>query len=309
MSNERFKSGIGNNRGYGGSKHRENEEQANGGCLYILSNNSYCVCTIKAKEGTTIEARVSGDYVTEDGEYIIKTNIEAGIISGTSSISFIVKKGARIEYFARKTNEIASGEIIAGEKLNADNEQTVDVVLRKEIATHTIKCNGDFTITGEFVDDDGNIINRTISATNSATFKVWLDPNHNTVKISKTYYDTLSMQIQGNGTSTANLNKKKYYATLSETGEFKVNKKSEKNINATWNSWNAEEKAKAQSVRWKVEYNDFKCTSVMINNKANITYSSVKYTNGLPNSMNITFKNGHVTSRKFKTGEVYAEIE
>lgn len=211
MSSSTFKTGIGNNRGYGGSKKWNTETPAGGGCLYILPNSSYCVCTISAPEGTQINATVSGDYVATDGNYIQNTNIQTGAISGTTKIQFIVKKGATITYSARKDYMIDNGSFTAGENVNSDNEQEVNLTLKKEIVEHTINCKGDFKITGEFTDDNGTIISREKTGKDSITFKVWKDPSHNSVTVSKDYYDSTPIQITDNGTTTVNLRKTKYY--------------------------------------------------------------------------------------------------
>lgn len=211
MSSTTFKTGIGNNRGYGGSKDFNDELPAGGGCLYILPNTSYCVCTITAPEGTQINANVSEDYVATDGNYIQNTNIQTGAISGTTNIQFIVKKGATVSYSARKDYMIDNGSFTAGENVNSDNEQQVNLTLKKEIVEHTIYCKGDFKITGEFTDDNGNITSREKTGTNSITFKVWKDPSHNSVTVSKAYYDSTTIQITDNGTTTVNLRKTKYY--------------------------------------------------------------------------------------------------
>lgn len=211
MTSSTFKTGIGNNRGYGGSKIGASETPAEGGCLFILPNTSYCVCTISASEGTQINATVSGDYVNTDGNYIQNTNIQTGAISGTTKIQFIVKKGATVSYSARKDYMIDNGSFTAGENVNSDNEQQVNLTLKKEIVEHTIYCKGDFKITGEFTDDNGTITSREKTGTDSITFKVWKDPSHNSVTVSKAYYDSTTIQITDNGTTTVNLRKTKYY--------------------------------------------------------------------------------------------------
>lgn len=232
MTSSTFKTGIGNNRGYGGSKKWDTETPAGGGCLYILPNSSYCVCTISAPEGTQINATVSEDSVNTDGNYIQNTNIQAGAISGTTKIQFIVKKGATITYSARKDYMIDNGSFTAGENVNSDNEQEVNLTLKKEIVEHTINCKGDFKITGEFTDDNGTIISREKTGKDSITFKVWKDPSHNSVTVSKTYYDSSTIQITDNGTTTVNLNKHKYFVDVNNVtyehsqdwGEYKWRK-------------------------------------------------------------------------------------
>lgn len=310
MSSNTFKSGIGYDRGYGGSKKMSNETYGNGGCLYILPTTSYCVCTIKAPSGTNINVSVSGDEKSQDGNYIQNTEIRAGNMSGTTTISFIVKKGATINYNARNGYMVDSGSFKAGENLNSDNEQNKSLTLKKEIVTHTIKCSGDFTITGEFTDDNGNITNRELTGTNSITFKVWKDPSHNTVTVNKTYYDSKVIQItENNGTTDAGLNKKRYYASLSSTGKIKLKKKSNITINATWNDWNDEEKAKASKVNWNLNYEGFECTA-LVKNKTNISYGSMQLNSQkLPEKVTITFSNNHSVSKTFETGNIWVEIK
>lgn len=210
--------GIGAGRGAGGDLN----EGGVGGCLYILSSKIYCLCTVQVPaehQDANVTITVTGDDFTEG----INTKANVGTITGKGTQTFIVKKGATIEYTVEKEHYIAQGKVenigtvaaTEGTYNSSNNTHTIPVTLKKKILTHTIQTNGaNITINGRFTDADGNVINTSMNGTGSITFNVLSEDNNVSYTATKTYYDTRngSISVTSNGeTTNVELPKTKYY--------------------------------------------------------------------------------------------------
>ncbi len=329
--------GIGRNRGAGGTNHifhSEENKKGDQGVLYVLSTEEYCMFELTAIGGD-ITAVVTNDSKPQDGDYVINTNATAGTITGTDSVSFIVKKGATISCTITKTDYYTVTETyIAGSSLDSDNVHKESVSLNKIVYAKTLRLNGaNIVVTGRLTDANGNVISSSISGNNSVTFNVWKGDNTIHWETSRTYYDGKSgdMTITSGGTENLpTLDKHKYYATLGPQDQWDKNisgktkkewtfKNATKYVNATW-TWNPDEISKASGTRWKLDYNGF---GVSNSSGTNISYGPLNSSNNLPSSMNIEFSNYYEThmwspwgnygyvywDRTFTIGDVWVILE
>lgn len=242
-----FMSGIGRDTGFGGDQHSilgndtgmncghtSKGNDGKGGCLYILSTEYYSVCKIDAPNNATVTVTVTGDNAPvdeSDAATRVGNNIQVGTIQTTGDISFIVRKGARVNYtVSQQYYNTESGYFIAGQanganvssnvkvnSLTSDNTQTVNVILSKTIYKHTITSSGaTITVTGKFTDSNGNITSYSKTGIGTVEFNVWADENNNDVNytVSKQYYNTKSGSVNvtaNGGTTNVTLDKTKYF--------------------------------------------------------------------------------------------------
>ena len=342
MTDGTFNCGLGTGRGEGGDVRQFTNQIQNGhnagigGCLYILSTNVYSICEItNVPNDATINLNVSNDSLTLDGNTVF-LNASIGNINGTGSKKFITKKDATIDYdvVSNDGHWIANGTItnVGTPDSNlgtydADiNTHTIPISLNKRILTHTISSAGsNITVRGNFTDLNGNITSNELTGTGSITFNVWsAEPNVN-YTVSRTYYDTKTGSVtvttdNNGGTTGVSLDKHKYYATLSQTGEITF-KNGTRDITASWNNWSDEEKSKASGTRWKCtvegfDYNIWGSDSAAFGG-AEIIEGQLNYSNNLPNSKTITFFTdayywlfGNVyLDTTFTIGNIYVEID
>ena len=238
-----FMSGIGRDTGLGGDQHSiltndtwmncDHTSKGNdgrGGALYILSTEYYSVCKIDAPNNATITVNVTGDNAPvdeSDAATRVGNNIQVGTIQTTGDLSFIVRKGAKVNYtVSQQYYNTESGYFIAGQANGAsvssnvtvnnlntsDNTQTVKVNLSKTIYKHTITSSEATIIaTGKFTDTKGNLQpNSQITGNGKVEFYVWADENNNDVNytVSKQYYNTKS------GSVNVTLDKTIYYSNV-----------------------------------------------------------------------------------------------
>lgn len=278
-------------------------------------------------DGAHVRVDVTGDAPPGgmiDGNV---NNVQVGTIEKDGDVSFIVRQGATVNYTVSKTHyNTATGSFTAGANLNNKNEQDVSINLSKIIFTYKIESTGaNINVTGNFTDDTGKVISKSISGTNTVTFKVWSGENTVSYTATKTYYETESgtINIAEDGSKSITFNtKKKYYASLSQTGEITF-KNGTRDVTATWNNWNTDERNKASGTKWKCQPEGFEVTN-LAKGDTNITYGDVQNSGGLPNSMTITFSNYTEThlwapfvgnyayvwyDKTFKIGTVYVEID
>lgn len=241
-----FMSGIGRDTGLGGDQHSilgndtgmncghtSKGNDGRGGGLYILSTEYYSVCKIDAPNNATVRVTVTGDDVPRTGNVDKNVkHITVGTLQTTGDLSFIVRKGARVNYtVSQQYYNTESGYFIAGQANGAsvssnvtvnnlntsDNTQTVKVNLSKTIYKHTITSSGaTITVTGKFTDSKGNITSYSKTGTGKVEFNVWADENNNDVNytVSKQYYNTTSGSVNvtsNGGTTNVTLDKTKYF--------------------------------------------------------------------------------------------------
>ncbi len=353
--------GIGRTKGAGGSRYWNNENkevvsQAAGGCLYILSADIYNICTIELSDfpddidSATVNIEVTNDAFPGGDESNASPSV--GTITktitkeDTHSLSFIVKKGATVKYnivsdddnylVEGKAENIGTTTATSGAYDSNTNIHKITTQLHKRILTHTIinKTNGNLKITGQFTDDQGNVIDEIYTVNGQQEIKVW--SKHPTVNytVSKTYYDIaesgksstlygtlnpITITKDNNGGSTPisiQLQKKKYYATL-KTGTTTYNKGdtvtleygNSQQITASWN-WTSDEKNNSTGTKWQIIESDFKMNH---NTGSTITYGETKYSNNLPNNRTVTFYSNYKLVIKYKTkftfGTIYAILD
>lgn len=244
-----FMSGIGRDTGLGGDQHSilgndtgmncghtSKGNDGRGGGLYILSTEYYSVCKIDAPNNATVRVTVTGDDVPRTGNVDKNVkHITVGTLQTTGDLSFIVRKGARVNYtVSQQYYNTESGYFIAGQANGAsvssnvtvnnlntsDNTQTVKVNLSKTIYKHTITSSGaTITVTGKFTDSKGNITSYSKTGTGKVEFNVWADENNNDVNytVSKQYYNTTSGSVNvtsNGGTTNVTLDKTIYYSNV-----------------------------------------------------------------------------------------------
>lgn len=237
-SKNKLRVGIGKDRGQGGNNYVDEvfgeDKSGTGGCLYILSDASYCVVNIKVPDNSySVTINVTGDSRTSPRESIINTDISVGTISGYGNQSFIVKKGATVnytvskEYYNTETGSFVVGETKTANNLNvgaidsSNNEQTANIKLSKTILTHTITSNGaNIKVSGKFMQNassDGTVAKYTAEGTGTLTVYVWQgEPNIKIESVSKSYYNTLTnYQITAGSTKTDSRNLTDGSATIS----------------------------------------------------------------------------------------------
>ena len=305
--------------------------------------------------GAKVSINVSSEESATDG-YFYNGDVNVGSFEGIGPQAFIVSRDAVVSYTVEQdyyntmkgnfiVGKTTGANVTEGKKENvtinkldtSENMQKINITLSKKIYKHTITSAGaTITATGYFTDAQGN--NAGYSRSSAAEggkleFYVWSHEDYNDVNytVTRTYYDTATGSINvnsNNATTPVNLNRRKYYATLDQTGELTF-KNGTRNVNATW-SWTTEERNKASGTKWNVVPEGFEVDHGLINidgvlrGETNISYGGVQYSGGLPNRMTITFSNNIHTrvwnifkwdydydyyDRKFKIGTVYVILD
>lgn len=245
INNGSLLSGLGKNRGTGGDQHGldnngfasecthdAKSENGVGGCLYILPTNLYCIVNIKVPDNSyNVKITVTNDDVS--GEYVDDNVLKVGTIENNGNISFIVKRGAIVNYTVSKEYyNTENGSFIVGQTKiahnlnvgainNSNNEQTANIKLSKTILTHTITSNGaNIKVSGKFMQSassDGTVVKNSETGTGTVTVYVWQgEPNIKIESVSKSYYNTLTnYEITAGSTKTDSRNLTDGSATIS----------------------------------------------------------------------------------------------
>jgi len=257
ISNGNIDLGIGKDRGTGGDLYDNYAENGLGkgfngvgGCLYLFSAKTYCLCTVNVPDGTHTKLVVTGDALSG------KPHSGVGTIEGDKTqYKFIVRKGATVSYTLTKTGYTTkTGTFPTGQNLDiSTNIQTENLSLgTRRYLTHTFKSNGaHIKLTGTFYRNDGSTYN-VEEGNNTVTVKVAEDVNSVGYTVTKTHYETKtgSENIVNDGqTTNISLTPIKYLA--SSVSYAKDNKGYNFFGWHEYNSWKATNKINNLSDTWK----------------------------------------------------------